>query len=144
MRVIGDSSVLPPDQPPLKLRRSAEALAKAEGGSHELRTGVIRRAFRMAVTPGHEPEYARRHQPIWPDLEAALLACGVRTYSIFLDAATSSLFAYVEFDSVERWEAVAQTDVCRRWWAHMRELMPSNPDNSPITTPLEEVFHIER
>jgi L-rhamnose mutarotase len=24
----------------------------------------------------------------------------------------------------------------------MRELMPSNPDNSPITVPLEEVFHI--
>jgi hypothetical protein len=28
-----DSRRLPPDQPPLKLRRSAEALAKAEGGS---------------------------------------------------------------------------------------------------------------
>jgi len=48
-------------------------------GSHGLQTGVIRRAFRMAVTPGHEPEYIRRHQPIWPDLEATLLAYGVRT-----------------------------------------------------------------
>ena len=98
------------------------------------KAGTIRRAFRMAVTPGHESEYIRRHQPIWPDLEATLLAYGVRTYSIFLDSATSTLFAYVEFDSVERWEAVAQTEVCRRWWAHMRELMPSNQDNSPITT----------
>jgi L-rhamnose mutarotase len=105
---------------------------------------VIRRAFRMAVTPGHEGEYARRHQPIWPELEATLLAHGVRTYSIFLDPQTSELFAYVEFDSVERWEAVARTEVCRRWWTHMRELMPSNPDNSPASTPLEEVFHIER
>ena len=110
----------------------------------EAHRGVIRRAFCMAVSPGHEPEYIRRHQPIWPDLEATLLAYGVRTYSIFLDSATSMLFAYVEFDSAERWEAVAQTDVCRRWWAHMRELMPSNPDNSPITTPLDEVFHIEQ
>jgi len=115
-----------------------------EGGSDGLKNGVIRRAFRMAVTPGHESEYIRRHQPIWPDLEATLLAYGVRTYSIFLDSQTSTLFAYVEFDSVERWEAVAQTDICRRWWAHMRELMPSNPDNSPITTPLEEVFHIDQ
>ena len=79
-----------------------------------------------------------------PISKPTLLAYGVRTYSIFLDSATSTLFAYVEFDSVERWEAVAQTDVCRRWWAHMRELMPSNPDNSPITTPLDEVFHIEQ
>jgi len=125
--VIGDSTDLPP-----------------EGGSHALKTGVIRRAFRMAVTPGHEPEYIRRHQPIWPDLEGTLLAYGVRTYSIFLDSETSTLFAYVEFDSVERWDAVAQTDVCRRWWAHMRELMPSNPDNSPISTRLAEVFHIEQ
>ena len=123
--VIGETTDLPP-----------------EGGSHALETGVIRRAFRMAVTPGRETEYVRRHQPIWPDLEAALLAYGVRTYSIFLDAATSTLFAYVEFDSVERWEAVARTEVCQRWWAHMRELMPSNPDNSPVTAPLDEVFHI--
>ena len=107
-------------------------------------TGVIRRAFRMAVTPGHESEYIRRHQPIWPELEATLLAHGVRTYSIFLDAATSTLFAYVEFDSAERWDAVARTDVCQRWWAHMRELMPSNADNSPVSTALDEVFHIER
>ena len=32
---LADSRSLPPDQPPLKLRRSAEALAKAEGGSHQ-------------------------------------------------------------------------------------------------------------
>ena len=107
-------------------------------------TGVIRRAFRMAVTPGQESEYARRHQPIWSELEATLLAHGVRTYSIFLDRESGALFAYVEFDSVERWEAVARTEVCQRWWAHMRELMPSNPDNSPIATDLDEVFHIER
>ena len=107
-------------------------------------TGVIRRAFRMAVTPGRESEYIQRHQPIWPELEATLLAHGVRTYSIFLDAPTSTLFAYVEFESLARWEAVARTGVCQRWWAHMRELMPSNPDNSPVSTSLDEVFHIER
>jgi L-rhamnose mutarotase len=39
---------------------------------------------------------------------------------------------------------VAATDVCRRWWSHMQELMPSNPDGSPVSTPLDEVFHIER
>jgi L-rhamnose mutarotase len=34
--------------------------------------------------------------------------------------------------------------VCRRWWQHMRELMPSHPDNSPVSTELREVFHIEQ
>jgi L-rhamnose mutarotase len=104
----------------------------------------MRRAFRMSVHPGRETEYASRHQPIWPDLEATLRAHGVTTYSIFLDPASRDLFAYVEFDSEERWAAVASTEVCRRWWRHMRELMPSNPDDSPVSVELTEVFHIER
>jgi L-rhamnose mutarotase len=105
---------------------------------------VIRRAFRMSVLPGCEAEYARRHQPIWRELEATLLAHGVRTYSIFLDPDSRDLFGYVEYDSEERWAAVAGTDVCRRWWRHMREMMPTTPDDSPITRPLDEVFHLEQ
>jgi L-rhamnose mutarotase len=105
---------------------------------------VIRRAFRMSVHTGRQDEYARRHQPIWPELKDALLAHGVRTYSIFLDPLTNDLFAYVEFDSEERWAAVAGTDVCRRWWRYMHELMPSQPDQSPVSRTLDEVFHIEQ
>ncbi len=105
---------------------------------------MIRRAFRMSVLPGREAEYARRHQPIWRELEDTLLAHGVRTYSIYLDPDSRDLFAYVEYDSEERWAAVAGTDVCRRWWRHMREMMPTNPDDSPITRPLDEVFHLEQ
>jgi L-rhamnose mutarotase len=104
---------------------------------------MIRKAFRMSVHAGQEAEYARRHQPIWPELETVLLAHGVRTYSIFLDPASRDLFAYVECESEARWEAIARTEVCRRWWASMRELMPSNPDDSPVSTPLAEVFHIQ-
>lgn len=98
----------------------------------------------MSVHAGCEQEYARRHQPIWPELEETLLAHGVRTYTIFLDPNTNDLFAYVEFASEQEWNAVASTDVCRRWWALMRDLMPSQPDDSPVAMPLDEVFHIER
>ena len=104
----------------------------------------MRRAFRMSVHPGQQAEYARRHQPIWRELEDVLLAHGVRTYSIFIDPESNDLFGYVEFESEEHWAAVAATDVCRRWWRHMRELMPSNADDSPVSRPLAEVFHIER
>ncbi len=105
---------------------------------------MIRKAFKMSVHPDQHEEYARRHNPIWRELEETLLAHGVRTYSIYLDPGTSELFAYAELESEERWAAVASTDVCRRWWRHMRELMPSNPDDSPVSTELREVFHIER
>lgn len=97
----------------------------------------------MSVNPGAEAEYERRHRPIWLELESTLLAHGVHSYSIFLHAATRQLFAYVEFRDEAQWLAVAQTGVCQRWWAHMRDIMPSNPDNSPDAIELKEVFHLE-
>jgi L-rhamnose mutarotase len=98
----------------------------------------------MSVHPGREAEYARRHDPIWPELERTLLEHGVLGYSIFLDPETNELFAYVEMESEERWAAVAATDVCRRWWRYMRELMPANADDSPVSRECREVFHIEK
>jgi L-rhamnose mutarotase len=102
----------------------------------------MRKAFRMSVHPGQHAEYERRHRPVWKELEDVLRAHGVRSYSIFLDEQTSDLFAYVEIDDEARWNAVASTDVCRRWWRHMREIMPSNPDDSPRASTLREVFHL--
>ncbi len=104
---------------------------------------VIRKAFRMAIQPGQAVEYERRHRPIWPDLERTLIEHGVRTYSIFLDRETHDLFGYVEIEDEARWNAIAQTEVCRRWWRHMRELMPANADDSPVSRGLDEVFHID-
>ena len=104
---------------------------------------MIRKAFVMSVHPGTEAEYEARHSPIWPELEKTLREHGVHTYTIFLHPETRQLFAYVEVEDEERWDAVADTPVCRRWWAHMRELMPSNPDDSPVSEELREIFHIE-
>ncbi len=104
---------------------------------------MIRKAFVMSVNAGQEAEYARRHQPIWPELEAVLKRHGVHNYTIFLDAGTRQLFGYVEIEDEARWAAIAQTPECRKWWAHMRDIMPSNPDNSPISQELREVFHLD-
>ena len=98
----------------------------------------------MSVGDGQAAEYERRHRPIWPELERVLFEHGVRTYSIFLDDATGDLFGYAEIEDEARWRAIASTDVCRRWWQHMREIMPANPDNSPVSADLREVFHIEQ
>lgn len=104
---------------------------------------MIRKAFKMSVHPDQHAEYARRHNPIWRELEETLRAHGVRSYSIFLDESTSELFAYVEMESEERWNAIACTDVCQRWWKQMREIMPSNSDGSPRSRDLKEVFHLQ-
>jgi L-rhamnose mutarotase len=104
---------------------------------------MIRKAFRMAVNPGEAEEYARRHAPIWQELRDVLTEHGVRDYSIFLDETDGSLFGYVEVEDEARWRAIAETDVCRRWWKHMRDIMPTNPDNSPRSVELREVFHLD-
>jgi L-rhamnose mutarotase len=103
---------------------------------------MIRKAFVMSVHPGCEDDYARRHQPIWDELAAVLKAHGVHNYSIFLHEQTRQLFGYVEIEDEARWDAIAQTEVCQRWWKHMADVMPSNPDHSPVSRELKEVFHL--
>jgi L-rhamnose mutarotase len=97
----------------------------------------------MRVHDGRAAEYERRHRPIWADLERVLFEHGVRNYSIFIDEGTNDLFGYAEIEDESRWQAIAGTDVCRRWWRHMREIMPANPDDSPVSQGLREVFHIQ-
>src|SRR5258705_13738095 len=86
---------------------------------------------------------ARRHNPIWPELQAVLKDHGVSNYSIFLDRENDRLFAYAEIESEELWQGIAGTDACRRWWTHMKDLMLTNADDSPASTGLVEVFHLD-
>ncbi|MEH6550130.1 MAG: L-rhamnose mutarotase [Pseudomonadales bacterium] len=104
---------------------------------------MIRKAFLMWVNPDKHEEYQRRHSPIWADLEAALKSHGVHNYSIFLHAQTHQLFAYVEIEDEAKWEAIAATDACLRWWAFMSDVMEYNSDGSPKSQSLDEVFHLD-
>ena len=104
---------------------------------------MIRKAFMMSLNPNQHKEYEKRHNPIWEELHVVLKEHGVSNYSIFLDKETSQLFSYLEIESEEKWKSIANTDVCQRWWAQMKEIMPSNPDNSPIERELKQVFHID-
>ena len=104
---------------------------------------MIRKAFLMTLKPGHQDEYEKRHNPIWPDLQEVLKKHGVSNYSIFLDRKADLLFAYAEIESESLWQQIAQTEVCRRWWAHMKDLMLTNPDDSPQAVSLPEVFHLD-
>ncbi len=104
---------------------------------------MIRKAFVMSVNAGCEAEYERRHTPIWPELEAILKAHGAHNYSIFLHPGTRQLFGYVEIEDQARWDAIARTAACRKWWAYMGDVMPSNPDNSPVSCELRPVFHLD-
>ena len=104
---------------------------------------MIRKAFVMSVNPDEHEEYRKRHSPIWPELEAKLKEQGVLSYTIFLDEETHQLFGYAEIEDEDRWNAMADTEICKKWWAYMKDIMPSNPDNSPISKEVREVFHMD-
>ena len=104
---------------------------------------MIRKAFLMSVNPDAHDEYERRHRPIWRELEAVLKNHGVSNYSIFLDDKTGQLFGYAEIESEEQWADIADTEECRRWWAYMKDTMLTDPDSSPVSKGLREVFHLD-
>lgn len=104
---------------------------------------MIRKAFVMSVNPEAHKEYEQRHNPIWKELEDVLKNHGVSNYSIFLEKETNRLFGYAEIESEEKWAQIAETEECQRWWAFMKDVMPTNADNSPISADLEEVFHLD-
>lgn len=104
---------------------------------------MIRKAFLMQVNPDSHEEYEKRHSPIWPELEKTLRDHGAHNYTIFLDRRTSQLFGCVEIESEERWNAIAQTEACKRWWAYMQDIMAYNPDGTPASRELKEVFHMD-
>ena len=31
----------------------------------------------------------------------------------------------------------------KKWWKYMADIMETNPDNSPVSIPLEEVFYLD-
>lgn len=98
-------------------------------------------AFKMFLNPGQEAEYRRRHDAIWPELSALLTQAGISNYSIFLDAETHTLFAYLERSDDHRMANLPGEPVMRRWWDYMADLMRYE-NGVPVALPLPEMFHM--
>ena len=99
-------------------------------------------AFTMKLHKGFEAEYRRRHDAIWPELKQLLHDTGIKEYSIFLEERTGILFAILQIADPKQLDTLPAQAVMQRWWAYMQDIMESNPDNSPVTTPLKEVFYL--
>ena len=101
-------------------------------------------AFKMYLTKGCEKEYAKRHAAIWPELKQMIKEQGVSDYSIFWDKETNLLFAVQKCDSDTNSQDTTNVDpITQKWWDMMADIMEVNPDNSPVTIPLEELFHMD-
>jgi len=101
-----------------------------------------RAAFKMYLKPGFEAEYEKRHNEIWPELKKLLQDAGVSDYSIFLDKETNVLYA-VQRNSGVGSQNLGETEIVKRWWKYMADIMETNPDNSPVSVELKELFYLE-
>jgi L-rhamnose mutarotase len=96
----------------------------------------------MKLFKGHEAEYSKRHNEIWPELKALLKKAGVTEYSIFLDEETNILFGYLTINNAEELDKLPDDPIMKKWWAYMKDIMETNEDNSPVSIPLKEVFYL--
>lgn len=102
-----------------------------------------REAFKMYLKPGQEAEYEKRHSEIWPELKQMLSDNGVYDYSIFWDKDTNILFACQKVRGEESSQDMGTNPIVQKWWDYMADIMETNPDNSPVSIPLQEVFRME-
>ena len=99
-------------------------------------------AFKMYLKEGQKEEYKKRHDEIWPELKKLLKKAGVGEYSIFLDEETNILFAFQTLSGDGGSQELGQTEIVKKWWDFMADIMETNPDHSPVMFPLEEVFYM--
>ena len=102
-----------------------------------------REAFKMYLKKGCEQEYERRHNAIFPELKQLLKDSGVSDYSIFWDKETNLLFAVQKTAGEGGSQDLGENPIVQRWWAYMADIMNTNPDNSPVSISLKEVFYME-
>ena len=102
-----------------------------------------REAFKMYLKPGCEEEYESRHAAIWPELKQLLSESGVYDYYIFWDRDTNILFACQKVRGEGGSQDLGHTAIVQKWWDYMADIMEVNPDNSPVSIPLPEVFYME-
>lgn len=102
-----------------------------------------REAFKMFLKPGCEAEYERRHNAIWPELKKLLRDSGVSDYSIYWDRDTNILFACQKVSGDGSSQDMGSNPIVQKWWEYMADIMETNPDNSPVSIPLPELFYME-
>jgi L-rhamnose mutarotase len=98
--------------------------------------------FKMKLKPGFKEEYRKRHDKIWPELKKLIKETGISDYSIFLDEETNILFGCQKQEGDKSSQDMGLNPVVQKWWVYMADIMETNPDNSPVTISLEEVFYM--
>lgn len=125
------------------MKEENKSTGNFSGASNSEKPSVHRLAFKMQLHKGQEAEYKKRHDELWPDLQQLLKENGVCDYSIFLEETSGNLFGVLKVQNPILLDELPAHPIMAKWWAYMKDIMDCNPDNSPISIPLQEVFHLD-
>ena len=96
----------------------------------------------MVLLSCAEAEYKKRHDELWPAFRQLLRSTCISEYSIFLDETTNSLFGILKIEGTKLLDDLPAHPLMQKWWLFMKDIMESNPHNSPVSIPLKEVFYL--
>jgi L-rhamnose mutarotase len=100
----------------------------------------------LRLRPGHEAEYRRQHEAVWPEVLERIHRSRIRNYSIFLtDGILFAYFEYVGSDFEADMRAMAADPATQRWWALMEPMQEKWPTATAAEwwTNMTEVFHAD-
>jgi len=107
---------------------------------------VERVCFLARIRPERLDEYRERHKNVWPDMRAALRETGWGNYSLFL-CDDGLLIGYLETEDFQAaLDAMAATEVNKRWQAEMAEFFVADGASVPPDQSFQrvaEVFHLD-
>jgi L-rhamnose mutarotase len=99
-------------------------------------------AFEMKLNEDKKLEYKKRHDEIWPELVTLLKTTGISEYSIYLNEETGSLFGVMNISDEMALDQLPNQPIMQKWWAYMKDIMITHPNNSPVSIPLTPVFYL--
>lgn len=102
----------------------------------------------IGLRPGCLAEYRRLHVKLWPEIEGAIQAAGLRNFCIYHhDGVLFSFFEYhgPEAEFAERMQQLAAAPRMREWWNLTEPLQLPRSDRpaGEWWTHMEEVFHLD-
>lgn len=95
-------------------------------------------SFVLHIDPSHVEEYKKRHQQVYPELEAEFARVGIHRYHIFFHEGV--LFAYMEVDDYKSaMEQLSSHPANTKWQQYMSDLL-LDWDEGVKQKDLEEVY----
>ena len=101
------------------------------------------RAVKHLWSTGHDTTDATA-QPVSLVTTLTAIPAGLDRMSglIFMVLIIGGMFGILTRSDDHTMDLLPDTEVMKRWWKHMADIMQTHPDNVPVQVPLKRVFHL--